>query len=99
MRKQRLQLPSGFPTDRVITIVRRHGGRNPRVFGSFARGEGRADSDLDLLVDLEPGRDLFDVIALKQELEDTLGRPVDVLTEPALSPYLRDRILAEATAL
>jgi predicted nucleotidyltransferase len=78
---------------------RSHGMRNVRVFGSVARGDDRRDSDLDLLVDVEPGRTLLDVIGLEQDLEELLGRKVDVLTEGGLSPYLQQRILAEASSL
>jgi uncharacterized protein len=70
-----------------------------RVFGSLARGEGREDSDLDLLVTLGEGRSLLDLVGLKQDLEDLVHRPVDVVTERALSPYLRDRVLSEAIPL
>jgi predicted nucleotidyltransferase len=70
-----------------------------RVFGSAGRGEQGASSDLDLLVDMAEGRSLFDLIALSNELEESLGVDVDVVTEASLSPYLRDRILDEAVAL
>lgn len=70
-----------------------------RVFGSVPRGEASGDSDLDLLVDMAEGRSLFDLVALSDELEEALGVDVDVVTEGSLSPYLRDRILAEAVAL
>lgn len=73
--------------------------RDVRVFGSVARGEAGASSDLDLLVDVEPGRSLLDVIAFWQALEETLGSRVDVVTEGGLSPYLRDRIHADAVPL
>jgi uncharacterized protein len=64
-----------------------------------ARGAATEGSDLDLLVDMEPGRDLFDLVALKREVEEALGREVDVLTENSLSPHLRERILREAVPL
>jgi len=70
-----------------------------RVFGSVPRGEASGGSDLDLLVDMAEGRSLFDLVALSDELEAALGVDVDVVTEGSLSPYLRDRILAEAVAL
>ena len=70
-----------------------------RVFGSLARGEGAEGSDLDLLVTLEEKRSLLDLVGLKQDIEDLLHRPVDVVTEPALSPYIRGRVLAEAMPL
>ena len=65
----------------------------------MARGEARPNSDIDFLVEIEAGRTLLDVVALEQELEDLLGRPVDVLTEGGFSPYLKQRILAEAAVL
>jgi uncharacterized protein len=83
----------------IRAIAVRHGARSVRVFGSLARGDARDDSDLDLLVGLEPGRSLLDMIAIKQDLEDILGRSVDVVTERGLSPYLRQRVLAEAIPL
>jgi predicted nucleotidyltransferase len=83
----------------ILNLALRHGARNVRVFGSRARGEGGENSDLDLLVTLGEGRSLLDLIGLKQELEDLVHRPVDVVTEQALSPYLRDRVLSEAIPL
>lgn len=83
----------------ILSLALRHGAKNVRVFGSLARGEGRDDSDLDLLVTLGEGRSLLDLVGLKQDLEDLVHRPVDVVTEAALSPYLREQVLAEAIAL
>ena len=83
----------------ILALARRHGAKNVRVFGSLARGEGNEDSDLDLLVTLEEGRSLLDLVGLKQDLEDLVHRPVDVVTERALSPYLRDRVLSEVIPL
>ncbi len=83
----------------ILDLAARHGARNVRVFGSFARGDQRVDSDVDLLVDVEAGRTLLDVIGLEQDLEQLLGRKVDVQTEGGLSPYLHERILAEALTL
>ena len=84
---------------KILDAAARRGARNVRVFGSVARGDDRPDSDIDLLVDVEAGRTLLDVIGLEQDLHEILGRRVDVLTEKGLSPYLQQRILAEATSL
>lgn len=83
----------------ITRIAAAHGARNVRVFGSVPRGEATSTSDLDLLVEMSTGRSLFDLVALGEELEEALGVEVDVVTEGSLSPYLRDRILAEAVAL
>ena len=84
---------------KILDAAARRGARNVRVFGSVARGDDRPNSDIDLLVDVEPGRTLLDVIALEQDLQELLGRRVEVLTDGGLSPYLQQRILAEATSL
>ncbi|HZF11366.1 MAG TPA: nucleotidyltransferase family protein [Thermoanaerobaculia bacterium] len=85
--------------ERILELAARHGASNVRVFGSLARGEGTENSDLDLLVTLEERRSLLDLVGLKQDIEDLLHRQVDVVTEPALSPYIREHVLAEATPL
>jgi predicted nucleotidyltransferase len=82
---------------------RRCGGRLartcPHVLGSIARGETAATSDVDLLVEMEPGRSLIDLVGLWQDLEDLLGTHVDVLSEGGVSPLLHERIYADAVAL
>lgn len=83
----------------ILRIASTHGARNLRVFGSFARGEERPDSDVDLIVEMESGRSLLDLVALGQELEELLHRRVDVLTEGGLHPAVRATILAEARPL
>lgn len=85
--------------DEILAIAKQHGGRKVRIFGSIARGQGKEDSDIDLLVELEPGRSLLDIIAIKQDLEDLLKRKVDVVTEAAVSPYIRKEILRQAISL
>ncbi len=94
-----ISLPAGLAPESLVETAARHGARNVRVFGSVARGTATERSDLDLLVDVEPGRDLFDLVAFKQEIEEVLGRQVDVLTENSLSPYLREKVLHEAVPL
>jgi len=81
--------------EKVAPILRRLGVRRASVFGSLARGEGNEESDVDLLVELEPGRSLLDLAELKVELEEVLGRRVDVITYDSLHPLLRDRVLRE----
>ena len=83
----------------ILQVARENGAYDVRLFGSVARGEDRPDSDLDLLVRMEDGRSLLDHVALKQDLEDLLGRDVDVVTEASLHPGLRDRVLREAVSL
>jgi predicted nucleotidyltransferase len=85
--------------EEILRIVGRHGGRNVRIFGSLARGEATLDSDVDILIDLEPDRSLLDIVAIKQDLEDLLERSVDVVTEAAVSPYIREQVLSEAVTL
>lgn len=85
--------------DEILRIARANGATRVRVFGSIARGTARPDSDLDLLLELEPGRHLLDLVAIKQDLEDLLGREVHVVTQAAISPYMRDAIMREVTPL
>ena len=85
--------------DSVLELAARHGAHNVRVFGSVARGDGDSQSDVDFLVDLEPGRSLSDLGGLLMDLQDVLGTPVDVVTEMGLRIRVRDRILAEAVPL
>ena len=94
-----LALPAGVTADDIKALAARFGARNLRVFGSRATGKARPDSDLDLLVELEPGRDLFDLIELKQALEAWTGASVDVVTEGGLSPFMREGILQSAQPL
>jgi predicted nucleotidyltransferase len=84
---------------KILELATRHGARNVRVFGSTVRGEAGPLSDIDLLIDVEPGRTLLDVIGFEQDLEELLGCRVEVLTDAGLSPYLQQRILAEAAVL
>jgi predicted nucleotidyltransferase len=83
----------------ILLLAVRHGATNVRVFGSVARGEADAASDLDVLVDLEPGRSLLDLGGLLMDLQQLLGREVDVVTVRGLRPRIRERILQEAVPL
>lgn len=83
----------------ILAAATRHGARNVRVFGSVARGSETSESDIDLLVDFEPERSLYDLVGLQFDIESLLGRRADVVTEGSLSIYLRERVLAEARPL
>ena len=83
----------------TLDIATRYGARKMRIFGSVLRGEAKLNSDVDFLVELETGRSLLDIIAIKQDLEDLLGCKVDVVTEAALSPYIRDEVRGQAVNL
>ena len=83
----------------ILRLAREHGAKHVRVFGSMARDDADAASDVDLLVDLERGRTLLDLGALLMDLQDLLHRKVDVLTEAALHPKIREQVLREAVPL
>lgn len=83
----------------IRRIAASHGATNIRVFGSAARGEDRPDSDIDFLADLECGRSLLDLSAVKQDIEDLPGRKVDAVVERSLSPYVRKSVLEAAVSL
>ena len=84
---------------KILALADKHGTSNVRVFGSVAREEVQADSDVDFLIDLEQGRSLLDHIGLKQDLEDLLGRSVDVAESVTLHDLIRDRVLRDAISL
>ena len=83
----------------ILKLAARHGAHDLRVFGSIARGEQREGSDVDLLVSWDKGRDLFDHVELKEDLQDLLGVKVDVVTDTSLQWYIRDRARAAARPL
>jgi uncharacterized protein len=85
--------------EELLRPAERHGVHGVRVFGSVVRGEADAASDVDLLVRMEAGRSLLDHVGFMQDIEDLLGRRVDVVEEEALHWYIRDRVLAEAVPL
>ena len=83
----------------ILRTAANRGAYNVRIFGSVARGEADEKSDIDILVDLEPGRSLFDLGGLLMDLQDLLGHDVDVVTERGLRERIRERVLKEAIAL
>jgi predicted nucleotidyltransferase len=85
--------------EEIALIAAKHGATNVRVFGSVARGEADAGSDVDLLVRLERGRTLLDLVDLEDELASAIGRKVDVVLEGGLSSHIGPRIQREAIGL
>lgn len=85
--------------DEIIEVARARGASHVRVFGSVARGDATEASDVDFLVDLEPGRNLMDLGGLLMDLQDLLQRNVDVVTERGLRPRVAQRVLADAVEL
>lgn len=84
-----------FDIDKVVRICRDNDAEMVGVFGSVARGEDTSASDLDLIVKFSKRKSLLDIVRLERELSTVVGKKVDLLTEAAISPYLRDRILSE----
>jgi len=83
----------------ILEIAAQYGVRSIRVFGSVARGEAEAASDVDFLVELAPGRSALDLGGLLMDLREILGCEVDVVTEKGLRPRIRERVLKEAVPL
>jgi predicted nucleotidyltransferase len=84
---------------RIVALARERGAHNVRVFGSIARGEQRPDSDIDFLVDFEPGRSLLDLTGLWLDLEGVLGCKVDVISSRGLKPRLASEVMRDAVPL
>jgi len=85
--------------EEILRLAAFRGARNVRVFGSVARGEADERSDVDFLVDLEPGRSLLDLGGLNRDLERLLNAKVDVVSSRGLRERVRDRVLREAVPL
>ena len=80
----------------ILDIANRYGAKKIRLFGSILRDEIKEKNDVDFLIEMEKGRSLIDIIAIKQDLEDLLGCKVDVVTDSSLSPYIREEVLGQA---
>jgi uncharacterized protein len=85
--------------DLILKLATQHGAYNIRIFGSVARGDFNESSDIDFLVELEPGRSLFDLGGLLMDLQDLLNRKVDIGTTKMLKESIRDQVLKEAIPL
>ena len=85
--------------EEILAIAAKHGAYNVRIFGSVARGEEKESSDVDFLVEIESDRNLLDRIALIQDLEEFLGRKVDVIKLENLHHDIRKQVVYEALTL
>ena len=83
----------------ILRVAAKHGAHNVRIFGSAVRGDDRPDSDIDFLVDVGPTTSSWFPAGLILELEEILGRRVEIVTQKALNPYLREYVLHEAVPL
>jgi predicted nucleotidyltransferase len=85
--------------DKVLPILQRYGAKRAGLFGSYVRGEIAEDSDIDILVEIEQDISLLDFIGIKLEIEDVLGREVDLVEYDTIKPLLKERILKEEVAV
>ncbi len=83
----------------LARLCQRHGVETLRVFGSAAKGEERPDSDVDLLVRFSETKSLIEIVRIEREFSDYFGRPIDLVTEGELSPYIRDEVLSHAATV
>jgi predicted nucleotidyltransferase len=88
-----------FDRDRLADLCQRHGVTRLRLFGSAVRGEERPDSDIDILVDFKGPVGFLELIRFENALSEFFGRSVDLVTEPGLSPFIRDSVLASASVI
>ena len=99
MQKRRLSLLSSIKK-KVLPILKKHAVKRAAIFGSFARGEAKARSDVDLLIEYKTkNKSLFDLVSLKLDLEESLKRKVDLITYNSIYSRIRDRILAEQVVI
>jgi len=85
--------------DDILRLAAKYGAENVRVFGSVARGDAGPESDVDFLINMAPGRTLFDLGGFLYELRELLGLPIDVVPEKALKENIRSKVLEEAVPL
>jgi len=84
---------------KLVHILKKHGVKKIEIFGSYARGEQKETSDLDVIVEFEKRKSLLELVGIEQELEDHLGIKIDLLTEASISPYLIEKIKKESKVI
>ena len=84
---------------KVIPILKRYGVKRAAIFGSVVRGEAKADSDIDILVEIESDMSLLDFVGLKIEIEEALGKKVDLVEYSTIKPLIKERILSEQVVI
>lgn len=85
--------------NKIIEIAQKFGATAVSLFGSYAKGNAKQGSDIDILVEFEPGRSLFDLVRMERELSEKLGLEVDVVTPNSLHPRIRARIMEEKVSV
>ncbi len=83
----------------LVDILRKHGAKRIEIFGSLARGDATTKSDIDVIVEFKERKSLLELVDIEQELEEKLGKKIDLLTREAISPYLINRIKKEAKVI
>ena len=83
----------------MVDILRKHGAKRIEIFGSLARGDATTKSDIDVIVEFKERKSLLELVGIEQELEEKLGKKIDLLTREAISPYLINRIKKEAKVI
>lgn len=84
---------------KLVSLLKPHGVRKIGIFGSFARGDFNEESDIDVLIEFSKRKSLLEIVHIENEVSEHLGRKVELLTEKAISPYLRERILNEVNVV
>ena len=83
----------------LVDILRKHGAERIEIFGSLARDDATTKSDIDVIVEFKERKSLLELVGIEQELEEKLGKKIDLLTREAISPYLINRIKKEAKVI
>ncbi|MCC7573793.1 MAG: nucleotidyltransferase family protein [Candidatus Methanofastidiosum sp.] len=83
----------------LVSFLTKHGAKKIGIFGSVARGEDMSDSDIDILVEFNEVKSLFEMVGIELDLADVLGKKIDLVTEGALSPYIKDKVLKDLVVI